>query len=130
MTFNYGEKRSELVPDKASATRRMIELYREGYGAMALTRVMRDQGYEFGGRFPTNRVSRLVSNRALMGDKVVTARGQPFLLGGYCGDATLIPAETFEELQHVVPKRGSRKIKSELLGVVAGLRLLWCGHCQ
>lgn len=94
--FNYDEKRFELVPDKADATRRMIELYCEGYGAMALTRVMRDEGYEFGGRFPTNRVSRLVSNRSLMGDKVVTARGQPFVLEGYYGNATLISAEKFE----------------------------------
>ncbi|GAB2881793.1 hypothetical protein GCM10027093_16230 [Paraburkholderia jirisanensis] len=97
---------------------------------MALTRVMRDEGYEFGGRFPTNRVSRLVSYRALIGEKVVTAKGQPFVLEGYYGDAVLISAEKFEELQHVVSKRGTRKVKSELPGVVTGLRLLWCGHCQ
>ncbi|MBN3755991.1 recombinase family protein [Paraburkholderia sp. Tr-20389] len=130
VTFNYDEKRFDLIPDKAGPIRRMIELYCEGYGAMALTRVMRDEGYEFGGRFPTNRVSRLVSSRALMGDKVVTARGQPFVLEGYYGDAALISAEKFEELQHVVSKRSSRKVKSVLPGIVTGLRLLWCGHCQ
>ncbi|MFP3549684.1 recombinase family protein [Paraburkholderia sp. SIMBA_049] len=129
LTFNYDEKRFELIPDKAAATRRMVELYCEGYGAMALTRVMRDEGYEFGGRYPTNRVSRVVCQRALMGDKLVTAKGQPFVLEGYYGDAALITAEKFEELQHVVSKRSTRKVKSVLPGVVTGLRLAWCGHC-
>jgi hypothetical protein len=129
VTFNYEEKRFEFVQDKANATRRMIELYCEGYGAMALVRRMRDEGYEFGGRFPTNRVSRLVTNRSLMGDKVVNAKGQPFVLENYYGDAALITAEKFEELQHIVSKRGTRKVKSELPGIVTGLRLLWCGHC-
>ncbi|MGF6978994.1 DNA invertase Pin-like site-specific DNA recombinase [Paraburkholderia sp. JPY465] len=129
VTFNYDLMRFELVPDKAEATRRMVDLYCEGYGAMAIARKMRDEGYEFGGRFPTNRVSRVAANRGLMGDKVIVSKGQTFTLEGYYGDAALITAEKFEQLRHVVSLRGKRRVKSQVPGLLTGLNLTYCGHC-
>lgn len=132
LKYNYKRRCFEFNHDKniTNITRRVIELYLEGYGAIALVRKMRDEGYSFGGAFPTNRVTRLVTLRSLMGDKFIKANGKDYLLEGYYGDAALITREQFEELEHLVAKRTSRRMKNELPSLITGMQLVWCGYCQ
>ncbi|MFT0167546.1 recombinase family protein [Paraburkholderia mimosarum] len=116
-----------LVPKEAEAVTKMIELYKAGYGAIDITRKLGEQGLTVSDRYPTNRVGRLIKQRNLMGDKVVVADGQRFVLKGYY--PALISEAEYDELQLLVSKREIRKGKGELPSLLTGMKITHCGYC-
>ncbi len=127
LVYNREKQRFEFEPEKARTVRRAVKLYRQGYGAIDLTRKLRDEGLSLHERFPANRVSRLMTSRALIGEKLVNSGDETFALKGYY--PALISEADFEEVQLIVSKRGVRRRKGDLPGVVTGLQLAYCGYC-
>lgn len=118
---------------KAQAMRRMIQLYKAGYGAVRVTRQLAEEGLAISEKCPVARVRQLVSSPTLMGTRTVTVGAdsrfpeKTHSLPGYY--PALLSAEEFEELQHLVSKRGIRKGKGEWPSLVTGLRVAFCGYC-
>ncbi|WP_321782980.1 recombinase family protein [Paraburkholderia sp. J94] len=116
-----------LEPTQAHAMRRMLHHYKAGYGAVDITRRLAAEGLTVSEKYPTNRIGRLVKQRNLMGDKVMNADGQTFVLKGYY--PPLISEAEYDELQLLVSKREIRKVKGDLPALITGLHLTYCGYC-
>jgi len=68
-----------------------------------------------------------MTSRALIGEKVVNTGDETFTLKGYY--PALIKDADFDEVQLIVSKRGVRRRKGNLPGILTGLQLAHCGYC-
>jgi DNA invertase Pin-like site-specific DNA recombinase len=126
--YNRDTKKFDVVEPAATAVRRVIALYREGYGSMEIARRVRDEGLELSEAWAVSRVQRIIASPALVGTKVVMADGERFELPGYY--PPLLKPEQFDALQLLVSKRGIRKGKGEIPALVTGTKLSFCGFCR
>ncbi|MEX3949281.1 recombinase family protein [Paraburkholderia sp. EG287B] len=118
----------ELDADAARAVRRVIELWREGYGAMKALEIATAEG----GRVPKglsneSRVNQLLAKETLIGTRTITVRGKAYALEGYY--PPLIDHATYDEIQHLRTQRGRRQAKGDIVGIVTGFGVTVCGHC-
>ncbi|MBR8351163.1 recombinase family protein [Burkholderia cenocepacia] len=121
--------RFELADDRAAAVRLVIEMFKQGHGAVRIVRELADRGLKItdSGRSASSHIYRLLANRMLIGEKSVEVDGETFRLEGYY-PALLTPAE-FADLRYLAEQRGRRKGKGEIPGVVTGLGITYCGYC-
>ncbi|MDF0501651.1 recombinase family protein [Burkholderia cenocepacia] len=119
----------ELADDRAAAVRLVIEMFKQGHGAVRIVRELADRGLKItdSGRSASSHIYRLLANRMLIGEKSVEVDGETFRLEGYY-PAVLTPAE-FADLRYLAEQRGRRKGKGEIPGVVTGLGITYCGYC-
>ncbi len=119
----------ELADDRAAAVRLVIEMFKQGHGAVRIVRELADRELKItdSGRSASSHIYRLLANRMLIGEKSVEVDGETFRLEGYY-PALLTPAE-FADLRYLAEQRGRRKGKGEIPGVVTGLGITYCGYC-
>ncbi|ELW9446625.1 recombinase family protein [Burkholderia cenocepacia] len=119
----------ELADDRAAAVRLVIEMFKQGHGAVRIVRELADRELKItdSGRSASSHIYRLLANRMLIGEKPVEVDGETFRLEGYY-PALLTPAE-FADLRYLAEQRGRRKGKGEIPGVVTGLGITYCGYC-
>ncbi|WP_319001241.1 recombinase family protein [Burkholderia sp. AU32262] len=119
----------ELADDRVAAVRLVIEMFKQGHGAVRIVRELADRGLKItdSGRSASSHIYRLLANRMLIGEKSVEVDGETFRLEGYY-PALLTPAE-FADLRYLAEQRGRRKGKGEIPGVVTGLGITYCGYC-
>ncbi|WP_431206715.1 recombinase family protein [Burkholderia cepacia] len=119
----------ELAGDRAAAVRLVIEMFKQGHGAVRIVRELADRGLKItdSGRSASSHIYRLLANRMLLGEKSVEVDGETFRLEGYY-PALLTDAE-FADLRYLAEQRGRRKGKGEIPGVVTGLGIAYCGYC-
>ncbi|MCP3719126.1 recombinase family protein [Paraburkholderia sp. CNPSo 3281] len=125
--YNRETKRFELVEPATSAVRRVLALYRQGYGSIEIARRLKDEGLALSESWPVSKVQRIIATPALMGVKVVLADGERYELPGYY-PPIITPAE-YDALQLLASKRGIRKGKGEIPALVTGTKLAHCGFC-
>jgi DNA invertase Pin-like site-specific DNA recombinase len=120
--------RFELDPERALAVRTMIELFKQGHGAVRTVRELteRDLTITHGGN-QSHHIYRIIRNRALIGEKTLELDGETHHMEGYY-PALLSPSE-FDSLQHLAEQRGRRKGKGEIPGLITGLGITHCGYC-
>jgi DNA invertase Pin-like site-specific DNA recombinase len=120
--------RFELVPERVLAIRMMIDMFKQGHGAVRTVRELTGRGLTMSnaGNLSTQ-IYRTIRNRALIGEKTLEVDGETYRLEGYY-PPLLIPDE-FAELQHLAEQRGRRKGKGEIPGIVTGLGITYCGYC-
>ncbi|MCI0146655.1 recombinase family protein [Paraburkholderia sediminicola] len=120
--------RFELEPDRALAVRTMIDLFRQGHGAIHTIRLLDERGLSItNGGNQSPHLYKIIRNRALIGEKTLEVDGEVYRLPNYY-PALLTEAE-FAELQHLAEQRGRRKGKGEIPGIVTGLSITYCGYC-
>jgi DNA invertase Pin-like site-specific DNA recombinase len=120
--------RFELVPERVAAVRLMLEMFRQGHGAVRTVRELTERGLSItNGGNQSQHIYRIIRNRALIGEKSLEVDGETFRLEGYY-PAILTPEE-FAALQHAADQRGQRKGKGEIPGIVTGLGITYCGYC-
>ncbi|AOJ88308.1 integrase [Burkholderia sp. MSMB0856] len=119
----------ELADDRASAVRLVIEMFKQGHGAVRIVRELADRGLKItdSGRSASSHIYRLLANRMLIGEKSVEVDGETFRLEGYY--PALLTAAEFADLRYSAEQRGRRKGKGEIPGVVTGLGITYCGYC-
>jgi len=120
--------RFELVPERVTAIRLMIDMFRQGHGAVHIVRELTQRNLSItdaGNGAP--HIYKIIRNRALIGERVLEVDGETYCLEGYY-PPVLTPNE-FAELQHLAEHRGRRKGKGEIPGIVTGLRITYCGYC-
>jgi DNA invertase Pin-like site-specific DNA recombinase len=118
----------QLIPERVEAVLYALELYKKGEGATRVVRKMKERGYELsdwglGGQ----QVYRLIKLPALRGAKRVSIDGEDYLLEGYY--PPLMTDDEFHELQTVTDKRHGRRGASDIVGIVTGIGITWCGYC-
>ncbi|MBB5496895.1 recombinase family protein [Paraburkholderia sp. MM5384-R2] len=126
--YDTEAKRFELVPEKAAAMQRIIDLYRQGHGSVEITRRMETEGLTISDKRAVVRIHKLITYPALKGDKVVVVDGQTYTLKGYY--PPLITETEFDELQLLVGKRGVRKGKGKVPAILTGMKMCYCGYCR
>lgn len=119
----------ELAADRASAVRLVIEMFRQGHGAVRIVRELAERGLQISetGRTHSSNIYKILANRMLIGEKSVEVDGETYRLDDYY-PALLTPAE-FADLRYLAEQRGRRKGKGEIPGVVTGLGITYCGYC-
>ncbi|MEX3934836.1 recombinase family protein [Paraburkholderia phymatum] len=122
------ERRFELVPERAGAIKFMIEMYKQGHGAVKTVRELSTRGMSITDTGnPAEQIYRIIRNRALIGEKTLEVDGEQYRLEGYY--PPLLTADEFAELQHLAEQRGRRKGKGEIPGIITGLGISYCGYC-
>lgn len=120
--------RFRLLPARVAAVRRMVELFMAGHGGVGIVRQLQEEGLQLSHHGNgAQQIYRIVRNRALIGDKVLTVDGQEYRLAGYYPPA--LPREQFDTLQALVDQRHRRKGKGDITGLITGLGIARCGYC-
>ncbi|WP_313226765.1 recombinase family protein [Stutzerimonas chloritidismutans] len=118
----------QLIPERVEGVRYALELYKKGEGATRVVRKMETRGYVLsdwglGGQ----QIYRLIKLPALRGAKRVSIDGEDYLLEGYY--PPLLSDDEYYELQAVTDKRHGRRGASDIVGIVTGIGITWCGYC-
>ncbi|KRA01309.1 recombinase family protein [Achromobacter sp. Root565] len=117
-----------LVPERVSAIRLGISLFKEGHGAVTIMRHLTANGLKL--TIKGNGASQFyktIHNRALIGEKSLEVDGETFRLPGYY--PAMLSDDEFLELQQLAATRGLRKGRGEIAGFVTGLKITYCGYC-
>ncbi|WP_330995010.1 recombinase family protein [Burkholderia stagnalis] len=119
----------EPISDRASAVQLVVQMFKQGHGAVQVVRELAERGLKISetGRTHSSNIYKILANRMLIGEKTVDVEGETFRLEGYY-PALLTPAE-FADLRYLAEQRGRRKGKGEIPGVVTGLGITYCGYC-
>ena len=119
----------ELVPERAAAVRLVVEMFKQGHGAVRTVRELSERGLAVtaSGRMAASHIYKILANRMLVGEKSVEADGETYRLGGYY--PALLSAVEFADLRYLAEKHGRRKGKGEIPGVVTRLGITHCGYC-
>lgn len=118
----------QLVPERVEAVRYALELYRQGDGATRAVRKMAERGYALSDRgVAGHQIYRLVKLPALRGAKRISIDGEDYLLEDYY--PRLLSDEEFLELQGATSTRHGRRGASDIVGIVTGIGITWCGYC-
>ncbi|WP_415751185.1 recombinase family protein [Burkholderia cenocepacia] len=75
----------QLADDRAAAVRLVIEMFKQGHGAVRIVRELADRELKITdrGRSASSHIYRLLANRMLLGEKSVEVDGETFRLEGY-----------------------------------------------
>jgi len=117
-----------LVPERVTAVRRALELYKQGLGAGRASKLMHDEGYaltDWG--IAGQQIYRLIKLPALRGAKRISVGGEDYLLEGYY-PALLTDAE-YDDLQLLAGQRHRRRGAGEIPGIITGIGRTFCGYC-
>ncbi|KVE25131.1 integrase [Burkholderia singularis] len=121
--------RFELVPERAAAVRLIVEMYKQGHGAVRTVRELAERQLTISdsGRTASSHIYKLLANRMLIGEKTVELDGEQFRLEGYY-PAVISPVE-FAEIRYLAEQRLRRKGKGEIPSIITGLKITYCGYC-
>lgn len=118
----------QVVPERAEAVLLAIRMFREGHGSVRIMRTLEECGLQLtDGGNPAQQLYRIIRNRALVGEKVLEVDGQEYRLAGYY--PAIMEQQAFDDLQHHVGQRRRRKGAGEIVGIITGQRLTYCGYC-
>jgi hypothetical protein len=105
-----------------------IELYRQGDGATRAARKMAASGLTLGDRpMAGQQLYRLVKLPALRGAKRISVDGEDYILEDYY--PRLMSDEAFAELESSNAVRHGRRGASDIVGIVTGVGMTYCGYC-
>lgn len=117
-----------LVDARAEAVRTAVRLYLDGHGALAIIDRLVALGLSAtNGVTTAQHFYKLFRRKALYGAREFEIDGTEYLLEGYY--PALLSRADFDELQVAISKRGRRKGKGEIPGIITGMRLTYCGYC-
>ena len=118
----------QLIPERVEAVRYAIELYKAGEGATRAVRKLAERGYvlsDWG--IAGQQIYRLVKLPALRGAKRISVDGEDYLLEGYY--PAVLSDEEYEALQAAAETRHGRRGAPEIVGLVTGMGIAFCGYC-
>ncbi|MFM0405197.1 recombinase family protein [Paraburkholderia dipogonis] len=120
--------RFEFEPERALAVRTMVDLFRQGHGAVRTIRELDERGLSItNGGNQSKHIYRVIRNRALIGEKNLEIDGESYRLTNYY--PALLTDTEFADLQYLAEQRGRRKGKGEIPGIITGLGITYCGYC-
>ena len=123
-----GDREWKLIPDRVTAAREAISLYKRGYGATAIIKKMQEDGLSLTGGGPqTLQIYRLIKQRGLIGEKELQIDGETFRLPGYY--PPIISASEWVELESIANGRARRQGKGVVPHILTGLGITHCGYC-
>lgn len=118
----------QLIPDRVTAARQAIALYKQGYGATAIIRKLQDAGLSITGTTPqTLQIYRLIKQRALIGEKELEIDGEAFRLPGYY--PPILSDAEWLELESIANGRARQQGKGVVPHILTGLGITVCGYC-
>lgn len=118
----------QLIPERVEAVRYALELYKKGEGATRAVRKMVERGYELSEwGLAGQQIYRLIKLPALRGAKRISVDGEDYLLEGYY--PALLSDDEYRELQAATSQRHGRRGASDIVGILTGIGITWCGYC-
>jgi len=118
----------QLIPERVEAVRYALELYKQGVGATRAVRKLAERGYALSDwGLAGQQLYRLVKLPALRGAKRLSVDGEDYLLEDYY--PRVLSDDEFHELQAAAETRHGRRGASDIVGIVTGIGITWCGYC-
>lgn len=118
----------KLIPERVTAAREAISLYKRGYGATAIIKKMQADGLSITGGGPqTLQIYRLIKQRGLIGEKELEIDGETFRLPGYY--PPILSVSEWVELESIAGGRARRQGKGVVPHILTGLGITVCGYC-
>lgn len=118
----------QLIPDRVSAAREAIALYKRGYGATAIIKKLQEAGLSLTGGGPqTLQIYRLIKQRGLIGEKELEIDGESFRLPGYY--PAILSVTEWAELEAIANGRARRQGKGVVPHIMTGIGITVCGYC-
>jgi DNA invertase Pin-like site-specific DNA recombinase len=120
--------RFELVEEHANAVRYAIELFKLGEGGQRVTRALAEKGLKLtpdGSN--ASHFYKTIRLPALKGVKRIEADGEAYELHDYY--PRLLSDAEWSELQHLATERHRRRGHGDIVGLITGLNLTYCGYC-
>lgn len=117
-----------LIPERVEAVHYALELYKSGEGATRAARKMAEKNMRLGD-YPMagQQLYRLIRLPALRGAKRISVDGEDYLLEDYY--PRILTDEEFADLQAVTQVRHGRRGASDIVGIVTGVGMTYCGYC-
>ena len=122
----------EIIPERAAAVLRMIELYRAGQGGNRIVQTLDTEGLRLytSSKRHTNtipQVYRVIRMQQLAGHKPASVDGEEYLLRDYY--PALLSESDWQDLQRLANDSGRRRVKGDLPHVITGIGVTICGYC-
>lgn len=119
----------ELIHERAAAVKAAVDLYRRGKGASTIAMTLHERGLSVSNGEPNSgHIVRMLSQRALIGEKRIELDGETFVLGNYY--PMVISAAVFDDLQQIAASRSRVVgIKGAIPPVLTGTGVTMCGYC-
>jgi DNA invertase Pin-like site-specific DNA recombinase len=119
----------ELIPERVATIKAALQMYRDGKGSVRIVRQLKELGLSYTETFTSEvQITRLRSQRALLGEKEITIDGKTYLLNGYY--PTVLTRQEWDELQGLSQDRGRRHRKGDVPGILTGMNITVCGYCS
>ena len=118
----------QLIPERVEAVRYALELYKRGDGGTRAVRKLQEQGYQLSDYgLAGQQLYRLIRLPALRGAKRVSVDGEDYLLEDYY--PRLLSDDEFADLQVRTGTRHGRRGASDIVGLITGIGIAYCGYC-
>ena len=118
----------EIVPERAQAVRRALQLFGNGYGAVEIVRRLTQEGLQLTElKSRAGYIYKVLRQPALIGIKEIEVNGTAYRLEGYY--PALLSVDEFMEIGHLADQRHVRKGKGEIPSIITGTGITVCGYC-
>lgn len=118
----------DLIPERVSAVRRIVELYKDGIGGSKIVDILKREGLSPSDKYPqSERVYRIVKTPMLIGTKIVNVDSSEFALKRYY--PPILTEDEYYVLRNAQSKRVSSKAQNEIVGLFTGIGIAFCGYC-
>ena len=118
----------KLIPERVTAAREALSLYKRGYGATGIIKKMQELNLSLTGGGPqTLQIYRLIKQRALIGEKELEIDGEYFRLPKYY--PAILSDSEWAALESIVNGRARRQGKGVVPHILTGLGITVCGYC-
>lgn len=117
-----------LIPERVEAVHYALELYKSGEGSTRAARNMAARGMQLGD-YPLagQQIYRLIRLPALRGAKRISVDGEDYLLEDYY--PRVLSDDEYAELHAAASVRHGRRGSSDIVGIVTGIGITFCGYC-
>lgn len=118
----------ELIPERVEAILFAIEQFRLGEGGKRVLQALTAQGLKLtdGGSGSAN-FYKAIRLPALKGIKRMEVGGEAYELHDYY--PRLLSDTAWAELQHLATERHRRRGRGDIVGLITGLNIAYCGYC-
>ncbi|BFM05826.1 recombinase family protein [Halioxenophilus aromaticivorans] len=117
-----------LVEDRVEALKLAIRFYIAGFGGKKVVDELNARGLSITGNPPrASHIYRLKELRSLIGEKQISVDGETYFLEGYY--PSILSSEEFAELQVQRKNRARTVGQKQIVNIVTGMGITYCGYC-
>ncbi|MFP4891266.1 recombinase family protein [Paraburkholderia sp. EG304] len=127
--YDRETNRIELAEPGETAVRRIVALYMEGHGALAIARRLKEEGLTIsrGKHWGIFQIQRALESRSLIGEKVFNIEGEEYVLEGYY--PPILKSAEWDALRLQSKKREVPRANADVPPILTANGIAFCRSC-